>query len=242
MSRKETIAETPVRLFAVASLLVAVWILTYWLYEPGEPRVTFATDTDGSEIAPRARTEERGAGIEEAAWDSPVGQPDTLELAEDPALSPDPIADDPGWRAEPPDFREIVVKRGETLQSIAKREYGSVRYAQAIMSANPFVDPNRLKAGRTKLRLPLDPKNVSGRDVAPAEEGSGAEAPPVEPPPTPAYREHLVTKRDTLWGISKLYYGKGHLWRRIHDANRDVITNPDRPPVGRTLRIPMDDG
>lgn len=47
--------------------------------------------------------------------------------------------------------------------------------------------------------------------------GGGAPAPP---------RTHRVVKGDTLWGISLKYYGKGTLWPRIFDANRDKIRDP----------------
>lgn len=49
--------------------------------------------------------------------------------------------------------RTVVVAKNETLGEIAQREYGSVRYAEALMKANGLKRPQDLKAGQT-LVLP----------------------------------------------------------------------------------------
>jgi 5'-nucleotidase len=46
-----------------------------------------------------------------------------------------------------------VVKRGETLYSIAKTSYGDGKQWQKIASANPGVSPSSLKVGQT-LTIP----------------------------------------------------------------------------------------
>jgi len=40
---------------------------------------------------------------------------------------------------------------------------------------------------------------------------------------SPAPTTHTVVRGDTLWGISRHYYGTGTRWQDIRDANRDVI-------------------
>ena len=58
-------------------------------------------------------------------------------------------------------------------------------------------------------------------------------------PPSPsAARTYTVQKGDTLWKIAKEVYGKGSAWTRIHEANKDVIKNPDLIQPGWKLRIP----
>ena len=47
-----------------------------------------------------------------------------------------------------------------------------------------------------------------------------------------------MQKGDSLWKIAKQMYGKGSEWKRIHEANKDVIQNPDVIQPGWTLRIP----
>ena len=52
----------------------------------------------------------------------------------------------------------------------------------------------------------------------------------------PKPKHYTVKKNDTLWGISKKYYGVGHLYYIIAMANN--IDNPDTIKVGQKLIIP----
>ena len=40
-------------------------------------------------------------------------------------------------------------------------------------------------------------------------------------------RTHKVSKGDSLWSLAKKYYGNGDLWKKIYDANKKLIKNPD---------------
>ncbi len=51
---------------------------------------------------------------------------------------------------------------------------------------------------------------------------------------------HEVVRGDTLWAISKKYYGKGGRYMEIFEANRPMLSHPDKIYVGQVLRIPMD--
>ena len=51
-------------------------------------------------------------------------------------------------------------------------------------------------------------------------------------------RYYLVKKGDTLWGIARRNYGKGTKWRKIYNANRSIIVNPNLIRPGQRLRIP----
>lgn len=55
---------------------------------------------------------------------------------------------------------------------------------------------------------------------------------------------YVVKKGDTLWSIAAdpQIYGDATKWRRIAEANRDVLKSPDRVRAGMTLRIPRDGG
>lgn len=57
-------------------------------------------------------------------------------------------------------------------------------------------------------------------------------------PAVSAQRTHVVRSGETLTSISKLYYGTGNKWSRIHEANRSLIPNKDRLKVGMKLTIP----
>ena len=54
------------------------------------------------------------------------------------------------------------------------------------------------------------------------------------------YDTYVVQKDDSLWSIAakKEIYGKASAWRRIFDANRDLLKSPERVRPGMTLKIP----
>ena len=54
----------------------------------------------------------------------------------------------------------------------------------------------------------------------------------------PTKKFHIVQKDQSLWSIAELYYGKGQLWKKILDANRRVIKDPNTLAVGEKLLIP----
>jgi uncharacterized protein YidB (DUF937 family) len=55
---------------------------------------------------------------------------------------------------------------------------------------------------------------------------------------TTATRTYTVASGDTLSEIAKQFYNDGNQWPRIFDANRDILSNPDRISPGQHLRIP----
>jgi len=56
--------------------------------------------------------------------------------------------------------------------------------------------------------------------------------------PATTERWHEVASGDTLSKLAAHYYGNGREYMRIFEANRDVLTNPDRIRVGQRLRVP----
>lgn len=51
---------------------------------------------------------------------------------------------------------------------------------------------------------------------------------------------HTVAKGDTLWAISEKTLGKGSRYNEIFEANRPMLTHPDKIYPGQVLRIPQD--
>jgi len=68
--------------------------------------------------------------------------------------------------------------------------------------------------------------------VAPAESGS--------PPPkdNPYQQTYVVQQGDTLSKIAAAHYGDARLYTKIFEANRDVLTDPNKIRPGQKLRIP----
>ena len=71
-------------------------------------------------------------------------------------------------------------------------------------------------------------------EMTAAAPSGGTEAAPVH------YDTYVVQKGDTLSTIAAKpeIYGKGSRWRRIYDANRELLKNPDQVRTGMTLNIP----
>ena len=51
-------------------------------------------------------------------------------------------------------------------------------------------------------------------------------------------RFHIVGRGETLSDVAGRYYGSPTKWQKIYDANRDVITDPDKVRPGTKLIIP----
>jgi nucleoid-associated protein YgaU len=47
-----------------------------------------------------------------------------------------------------------------------------------------------------------------------------------------------VVAGDNLSKIARHFYGNANAWKRIFDANRDQLTDPDRIKPGQMLKIP----
>jgi nucleoid-associated protein YgaU len=48
----------------------------------------------------------------------------------------------------------------------------------------------------------------------------------------------VVVKGDSLSKIAKREYGDANKWRTIHEANKDLISDPDLIYPGQELKIP----
>lgn len=79
---------------------------------------------------------------------------------------------------------------------------------------------------------------LSLENIAPPEMDMSEETPtPIAAEGT--YSTYLVQKGDSLWSIAAKpeIYGKATQWRRIFEANRDLLKSPDQLRAGMTLRI-----
>jgi len=61
---------------------------------------------------------------------------------------------------------------------------------------------------------------------------------PTPAPPSPVGRYHIVLPGQTLWELAQKYYGAGNEWRRIYDANKEKIKNPNLIYPLQRLLIP----
>ncbi|MDD2479443.1 MAG: LysM peptidoglycan-binding domain-containing protein [Victivallaceae bacterium] len=71
------------------------------------------------------------------------------------------------------------------------------------------------------------------------QEGSVVVNEPVTEKKNLEFLSHTVKKGDTLSAIAKKYYNKASAWKKIQEANADLIPNPNQLKLGITLRIPQ---
>jgi nucleoid-associated protein YgaU len=57
-------------------------------------------------------------------------------------------------------------------------------------------------------------------------------------PDAVVYESYEVKAGDSLSKIAKNVYGKASEWKRIFEANRDTIKDPDKIYPGQKLKIP----
>jgi nucleoid-associated protein YgaU len=76
-------------------------------------------------------------------------------------------------------------------------------------------------------------------DFSNVKSDSSSTAPsPGMPGSTATSRTYVVKKGDSLSKIAKELYGNAGDWRRIFEANRDQIQDPDLIQPGQNLKIP----
>ena len=86
--------------------------------------------------------------------------------------------------------------------------------------------------------MPNDPEKPDFSDVV-SGSSSTAPSPSAQAGGGPATeRMYIVQSGDSLSKISKKFYGDANSWKRIFEANKDVVKNPDMIQPGWRLRIP----
>jgi nucleoid-associated protein YgaU len=87
-----------------------------------------------------------------------------------------------------------------------------------------------------------DKKNADFSNVRSGSSSTAPDAPAPAPDQVSSTagqaQTYVVAKGDSLSKIAKRYYGDANQWRRIYDANRDQISNPDLIHPGQNLKIP----
>lgn len=56
---------------------------------------------------------------------------------------------------------------------------------------------------------------------------------------TKTYKMYTIVAGDTLSKIAKREYGNANAWKRIFEANTDIIKNPDKIFPGQEIKIPL---
>jgi len=65
-------------------------------------------------------------------------------------------------------------------------------------------------------------------------------APEAKAEPASKDEFYEIVSGDTLGGIAKKFYGKAAAYTKIFDANKDIISDPNKIYPGQKIRIPRD--
>ena len=100
----------------------------------------------------------------------------------------------------------------------------------------PESQPGPKIRAATRPDTPVDTTATAGGDpsTGPRPEPKEHYAPGVKK----SARSHVVRKGETLQQIALDYYGSRSKWRRIYEANRQSIKDPNLIAIGMKLRIP----
>ncbi len=165
------------------------------------------------------------------------------------------------------DITVVQVKAGEDLPMLAKRLYGSEKYAAALEEYLKLYDPKQLnlQTGQSVRVPPLEllhkkfGRLIDGHDVADKPKahsnltsgprGSNSTTQPLvrtsNPPPNQGgsgdpYIRYRVREQDTIWMIAKKTLGNSDRWAEIYNLNRDLLSGSTQLKVGMVLRLPSD--
>lgn len=207
--------------------LVALWFASFSLeYSDGDP------ETETPEPAPIAALPHLSAlaSVRDASPTADIG---AAEREDEAPREPEPAEAVYSW---------YEVTAGDTLEGIARRQYGTGTLYRRIHEANreQLPDPDNLRVGQ-RLLIPgktgpiITAEEALAREapLARAEEDAIVTADDADRPV-----EYVVQKGDTLWRIAKRFYRAPGAWKRVYDANRSVIDDPDRIKPGTRLYLP----
>ena len=85
---------------------------------------------------------------------------------------------------------------------------------------------------------PGDKNRTILEEIAPPEVDLSGQGGAGTSPAPGTYDTYTVKKNESLWSIAAKKYGRATRWRRIYDANRDVLKSPDQIHAGMVLKIP----
>jgi nucleoid-associated protein YgaU len=126
--------------------------------------------------------------------------------------------------------KTYTIASGDSLYTVSEKIYGSSKYVNKIVAANPGVDPKRLKVGQT-IKLP----DVS----ATASSETSTVSAPTASASTSTPNSYKVQSGDSLRKIATKVYGDAGKWERIYSANKSLIgSDPSRLRAGMVLKVP----
>jgi len=127
----------------------------------------------------------------------------------------------------------IVTAEREIIRDLPGKPYEDYLELIALQEENAKLK-RQLDDYKARLGAPLEEAGQLPRTAVPV-----VVPPRPVPPPQPAQvRSYVVQKGDSLYAISRKFYGDSSHIDRIFQANRDSLPSKNSLKVGQTLRIP----
>lgn len=128
--------------------------------------------------------------------------------------------------------------RGDTVKVESK---GADRETmeKLILAVGNIKGIARVEADLPKAPVPMGAA-AAAEPAVPPTPAAAADAPNAAPAAAPAAEPvfHTVKKGETLGAIAQHYLGKASRYPEIFEANRPMLSDPDKIYPGQTLRIP----
>ena len=142
------------------------------------------------------------------------------------------------------DLKKELLGKGVTLQNLQLAVNDGTVQIGGIADTNAEREKAILIVGNTKgvekvqesIQV-LQPRFVPGPAQAQQTAAPAAQAQPRTPEPAET-RFYTVQSGDTLSKISKAHYGDANKYMRIFEANKPMLSDPDKIYPGQVLRVP----
>ncbi|HUG94366.1 MAG TPA: LysM peptidoglycan-binding domain-containing protein [Planctomycetaceae bacterium] len=134
-----------------------------------------------------------------------------------------------------------TVRAGDNYWAIARSQYGTPRYYQAlaVYNSHRISDPQRMRPGM-KVLVP-DRRILEARFPGLLQQGSAGTAPAAGLfQGASGETMYRVGKNDTLGSIAQRHLGRSARWIEIYRLNQDRLTSPAALKIGLELRLPAD--
>ena len=141
------------------------------------------------------------------------------------------------------DLEQMKQKYATVLSTIQQQQ---VRLSHVHIQDNKFflqgVAPSEGAKNKVWDQIKLVNPNWSQELMADITVDASAQPAPASQsgsqPPASAGRTYTVQSGDTLSKISRRFYGNDNEYMKIFEANRDVLTDPNKISPGQMLKVP----
>lgn len=131
-----------------------------------------------------------------------------------------------------------LVKRGDTLFALARSYYGDSNNWELIYNANRnVIGSNKQLISGLYIKIPQE-GILSGNEKNKLYTLQSQTNVDKTSNNKPGAKKYKIKKGDTLYKIAEKHYKNGNKWKKIYDANRDVLTNSNSIPANVTIIIP----